>query len=57
MRKAGRVLAEVMQILIGQVEAGIKTRELDDIAAEALEVRDRRRGVERHFPVDVAFTR
>ena len=36
MREAGRIVAKVLQTLSGQVRAGMKTRELDKIAAEEL---------------------
>jgi methionyl aminopeptidase len=42
MRQAGRVLAEVIQIITSQVRTGIKTRELDDIAAREIVLRGAR---------------
>lgn len=36
MRQAGRIVAMVLEILVGQIRAGIKTKELDDIASREM---------------------
>lgn len=39
MRRAGRIVAEILEILAKQVKAGMKTKELDDIAVKELKKR------------------
>lgn len=45
MRQAGRIVAEILQVLAGQVKAGMKTKELDYIAEKEIE----KRGAESSF--------
>jgi len=58
MRQAGQILAEVMQIITSKLEAGMKTRELDDIADREIALRGARPSFKgyRGYPASICIS-